>query len=462
MAAEIPLIAKVLERFPDVNPTSLNFPADCGEWSEKDVELFVGSGGFLKPKKKKPPSAASSSGYAASQTAVVPAPNDRNCAAPAQLLPDTTPDPEPANVQQASATSALSTEELSRKQAPSLTVEVAELALTVWHDGEFWAPYTNYMEDLGERGLKLTGALNKCERFRNIGLKKGAGFTLGAIKDKYGAGILLREFALEVTAAPPVEILSHLWVSLRLELPCSPFMPMFQTVIPYGSDVPVCKAVFGMLMLNMSTMSVLQDNKIYEQVAEPLRQAFGIAKPTGAEGVPKFPRLYPTRNRPFRPLKFLEAECIIMPGDCDMYRVIFHPQMVAVCERVNFAIGAAFRDQPSIAIYANLARPAGIGDVFNVRVFVEPGDDKGSQSRVLYVFSSNTASGASASGPTLAEKCKMTAFLVYGQPPGKLYSEDVGACAATKFAQLEAFATGGAVGVADKVLDLSSCKRLRG
>lgn len=460
MAAEIPLIAKVLERFPDVNSASLNFPVDCGEWTEKDVELFVGSGGFLKPKKKKPPSAASSSGYnVAPQAAIVQESNNLNHAAPDQLLPDTSPDPEPGNLQQAFAASIVATDEVSRKQAPSLTVEVAELALTVWHDGEYWAPYTNYMEDIGEQGLKLTGALNKCERFRNIGLKKGAGFTLGAIKERYGAGILLREFALEVTAAPPVEILSHLWVSLRLELPCSPFMPMFQTIIPYGSDLPVCKAVFGMLMLNMSNMRVLEDNKIYEQVAGPLRKAYGISKPTGAEGVPKFPRLYPTRNRPFRPLQFLEAECIIMPGDCDMYRVIFHPQMVAVCERVNFAIGAAFRDQPGIAIYANLARPAGIGDVFNVRVFVEPGDDKGSQSRVLYVFSSKGSSGVSTSGSNLAEKCRMTAFLVYGQPPGKLYSEDVGACAATKFAQLEAFATGGAVGVADKVLDLSSCKR---
>eukprot|EP00440_Ansanella_granifera_P030316 gb/GFBE01032938.1/.p1 GENE.gb/GFBE01032938.1/~~gb/GFBE01032938.1/.p1 ORF type:complete len:226 (+),score=37.44 gb/GFBE01032938.1/:1-678(+) len=189
------------------------------------------------------------------------------------------------------------------------------------------------MEDVGERGLKLVAALNKCERFRNIGLKKGADFTLGALKEQYRAGILLREFALEMVSTPPSDIMSSLWVSLRLELPCSPFMPMFQTMIPDGSDVPVCKGVFGMLMLNTDTMSVLQDNKIYEQVAEPLRKAFGIPKPTGNEGVPKFPRIYPTRGKPFQPKHFLATAYTIMPSDCDMYRVIFHPQMVSVCEK---------------------------------------------------------------------------------------------------------------------------------
>ena len=98
-------------------------------------------------------------------------------------------------------------------------------------------------QDVGEKGLKLVSALNKCERFRNVGLKKGAprsnpllpavprslaklhgpeaGFTLGALKEmergcfcmlrpflhrweeNFGAGILLREFALEMTSQPP-------------------------------------------------------------------------------------------------------------------------------------------------------------------------------------------------------------------------------------------------------------------
>ena len=80
--------------------------------------------------------------------------------------------------------------------------------------------------------------------------------------------------------------MSLLWVSLRLELPCSPFMPMqrggmtgrdpdswqtyaslnsqahcfnlrYQTMIPDGGNTPVCKGIFGMLMLNTSTMSSL-------------------------------------------------------------------------------------------------------------------------------------------------------------------------------------------------------------
>eukprot|EP00913_Durusdinium_trenchii_P015972 g15010.t1 len=56
-----------------------------------------------------------------------------------------------------------------------------ELPLTSWHEDAYWAPYATYMEDVGEKGLRLTAALNKCERFRNVGLKKGAGFTLNAL-----------------------------------------------------------------------------------------------------------------------------------------------------------------------------------------------------------------------------------------------------------------------------------------
>merc|ERR1712187_825382 len=126
--------------------------------------------------------------------------------------------------------------------------------------------------------------------------------------------------------------------------------------------------MFGMLMLNTSTMSVLDDTRIYEQVAAPLRKAFGIAKPTGKEGMPKFPRVYPVRGKPFSPLILLQTEYTIMPSDCDMYRVIFHPQMVSVCEKINYSIDAAFREEPGVAIYCNLAKPVGVGERFRVRV----------------------------------------------------------------------------------------------
>ena len=34
--------------------------------------------------------------------------------------------------------------------------------------------FTRPWQDVGEKGLRLHAALNKCERFRNVGLKKGA------------------------------------------------------------------------------------------------------------------------------------------------------------------------------------------------------------------------------------------------------------------------------------------------
>lgn len=163
-----------------------------------------------------------------------------------------------------------------------------------------------------------------------------------------------------------------MWVSLRLELPCAPFMPMYQLLVPDGSNEPVCKGIFGMLMLDTETMSVLEDQKVYEKVATPLREAFRIRRPTGNEGVPKFPRIYPPRGTPFTPTQLYCTTYTIMPSDCDMYRVIFHPQMVSVCDKVNYKADLPFTKEPAVAIYANLAKPAGVDECFDVRIFIDP------------------------------------------------------------------------------------------
>ena len=97
-----------------------------------------------------------------------------------------------------------------------------------------------------------------------------------------------------------------------------------------------------------------------------------------------------------------------------------------------------------MAIYANLAKPAAVDERFDVRLFVE----SGAQHRALYLFS---ASGAGV----------MAAFVVYGAVPGGLFSEDVSACAAPRFASLERFAQGGAA-VVDQTLDLGRRARVRG
>ena len=48
-------------------------------------------------------------------------------------------------------------------------------ALRHLHGGAWRAESeARWRQDVGEKGLRLTAALNKCERFRNVGLKKGA------------------------------------------------------------------------------------------------------------------------------------------------------------------------------------------------------------------------------------------------------------------------------------------------
>ncbi|OLQ00172.1 hypothetical protein AK812_SmicGene17181 [Symbiodinium microadriaticum] len=52
-AMDNPHLKSVLVEFPDVDAAALPWPAGAEEWEPKDLQLFIGSGGFLKPKKKK-------------------------------------------------------------------------------------------------------------------------------------------------------------------------------------------------------------------------------------------------------------------------------------------------------------------------------------------------------------------------------------------------------------------------
>mmetsp|Transcript_26413 Transcript_26413/g.47633 ORF Transcript_26413/g.47633 Transcript_26413/m.47633 type:complete len:362 (-) Transcript_26413:12-1097(-) len=47
-----PCLEKVLARYPGVDPAALDFPSGSEDWDEAGLDLFVGSGGFLKPKKR--------------------------------------------------------------------------------------------------------------------------------------------------------------------------------------------------------------------------------------------------------------------------------------------------------------------------------------------------------------------------------------------------------------------------
>eukprot|EP00971_Amphidinium_carterae_P087392 1728951-Amphidinium_carterae.1 len=68
------------------------------------------------------------------------------------------------------------------------------------------------------------------------------------------------------------------------------------------------------------------------------------------------------------------------------YRVIFHPQLPDVCQRVNFRLGVDFAEAPEahsavichksrlsleVAFYGNMAQPAKVSDTFDVYVFIQ-------------------------------------------------------------------------------------------
>ncbi|CAJ1433506.1 unnamed protein product [Effrenium voratum] len=48
-------IREVLQKYPGIDAQSLPWPDDISQWTRRDIDIFVGSGGFIKPKRKATP-----------------------------------------------------------------------------------------------------------------------------------------------------------------------------------------------------------------------------------------------------------------------------------------------------------------------------------------------------------------------------------------------------------------------
>lgn len=473
-----PLIEKVLSRYPDVDRASLAFPADAEFWDERDLDLFIGSGGFVKPKKKQAPGkAAAGSGSggppalpaaaapaAGTSPPVVVSPSPATLAAAEPRREERAPVPSPSTGGAAHP--------VEGGVAPPLRpIELEAITVSGQGDGGGGGytsvPITTHLEDMGPLGLRLSALLNKCERCRSLTMLKVSGHDLSVLRQRYNVGILLREFACEVAPVDAVPVMSVLRIHSHVELPVSPFLPFTQKVVREDGpedSAALCSARFGLLLLNLEKMLPVEDNSLYERVVAEFRRSFSIPR-TGDKSVPKFPKVYPRLRTPFRPSKVAAAQYTIRPSDCDMYRVLFHPRVPEICESVNFSIGAPFCERMPTAVYANLSQPVRTGDHFDVHLFVEEveGDAVSPRTAVLYLFVHHPIGEGP---PTASSACAMTVLMVYGTPPGRLSAEEIGACGAPHFAKLLRCATADDKGVSKPAaaaaadLDLSCCIRV--
>lgn len=475
-----PLLPKVLADYPGVDISNLNWPPDAVSWDEKDLDLFIGSGGFIKPKKKK----------VAAAKPIVEVPSAEGTQSnghggyPQQVSlsmvkQDVSPSPVPPIERQASKTSTTCSTPDSCRPTPkedpleedggnmplaalpvekSQPVEWFNTTVVPGIDGHTVVPITTHLEDLGPEGMRLTAMLNKFARCRSVLLNnKESDLDLAAFMEKHNAGVLLREFACEVETANPAYMMSPmsvLDVHTSVELPIRPFFPFRQKLCGKsqdGKDEIVAEARFGHLLLDMAKMAPLDNAPLYRQVASEVRKLFSLPPPDGDGIVPKFPTLYPKRGRSFRPFKRLQSEYTVCSSDCDMYRVIFHPRVCEICEVINFNVRADFCKMTPTAVYANLAKPVHVGDRLDVHLFVEDEANPSHRVAVLYLFllqssgEQGNLSSTTDMRSSMMSSCVMTVMMVYGEAPGRLSSEEVEACGAPNFSKLCQVATGGKV-----------------
>ncbi|CAK9106292.1 unnamed protein product [Durusdinium trenchii] len=51
-----PKMEELRLKYPGVEVDDLPWPKDISHWSDRDLDIFVGSGGFIKPKRRRPDS----------------------------------------------------------------------------------------------------------------------------------------------------------------------------------------------------------------------------------------------------------------------------------------------------------------------------------------------------------------------------------------------------------------------
>jgi len=325
-----PLLSSVISNFPDVDPKTLQWPEGANSWTAKDLELFIGSGGFLKPKKKKAeaPKAVASS------------------APPAEA-------PAPAPPVAASALE----EKPSAFEVPGFSVE--RHAITM--------PVRVHCEDTTPHGhVRIESLTAYAERIRSLCLKQLMGVSLADLKERKLA-ILATEYVVEIVGAS-CRVLDTLRLDTTPEFPSAPLFPWEAAM--YSEDgTQYMRGRFGLNLCQISESGAYSgiDEKGYREFTKemlkwsnPGRKAFS---PTSL----RFFNAYEISGKPFKPTSLGQATYVVRASDCDMYNVLFQARVPSFLENC----GACGGRTDLMAMYVNIRTSVRPGEELAVHVFSE-------------------------------------------------------------------------------------------
>ncbi|CAJ1352955.1 unnamed protein product [Effrenium voratum] len=326
-----PHLKEVLVSFPDVVAESLPWPEGAETWSPKELELFIGSNGFLKPKRK----------AQAKTGAATPSP-----ATPAMPA-------EPAEPAKAAApeVDAAAMERPASFETAGFSQERRVLTM----------PVRVHCEDTAPNGhVRIESLVAYAERIRSLALKQVMDVSLADLKEK-NLAILATEFVIEIVGSG-VRVLDTLRVDTAPEFPAAPLFPWDTEMWKEDGSLYV-RGLFGLNLCQISSTGEYSgvDEKTYRSFTKEL-QRWAPARQRFSPTSLRFFSAYEKSGSPFAPEKYAQASYVVRFADCDMYNVLFQarvPSMMEVCHPRGDAR----------AFYVNIRMSVRPGDNLQVHVF---------------------------------------------------------------------------------------------
>eukprot|EP00746_Dinoflagellata_sp_MGD_P002100 gnl/MRDRNA2_/MRDRNA2_104039_c0_seq1.p1 gnl/MRDRNA2_/MRDRNA2_104039_c0~~gnl/MRDRNA2_/MRDRNA2_104039_c0_seq1.p1 ORF type:complete len:413 (-),score=83.15 gnl/MRDRNA2_/MRDRNA2_104039_c0_seq1:72-1310(-) len=348
-----PRLKTVLVDFPDFDASTLPWPADADTWEVKDLQLFIGSGGFVKPKKKKVVAKAATpvpNGY---PKPVAPEPDQ---VSPKESVPSEFKAPEVTSEPPTKGASDVE-ERPSSFETPGFSLDRHCLTMPVRVHCEDTAPHGH---------VRVESLVAFAERQRSLALKQIMNVSLADLKEQKLA-ILATEYVVEIVGKG-TRVLDTLRVDTTPEFPSAPLFP-WETYMYDEEGTLYTQGRFSLNLCSISDSGAYAgiDKEGYEAFTKDLKKWCNPKKKTFSPTNLRFFSAYKPVNAPFTPTSCSVHKYVVRGSDCDMYNVLFQARVPSMMETCHD------RYDP-MAFYVNIRSSVRPGDTLDVHIFTQ--DDR--------------------------------------------------------------------------------------
>mmetsp|Transcript_49441 Transcript_49441/g.142172 ORF Transcript_49441/g.142172 Transcript_49441/m.142172 type:complete len:412 (-) Transcript_49441:73-1308(-) len=308
-----PHLKSVLVAYPDVDVASLNWPGDADTWERKELDMFIGSGGFIKPKKKQQSSAAAGGGTARPAAAATPTPQAATASAG-----------KTSAAEQSSPSSAVE-EQPSSFEVPGFSRERHAITL----------PVRVHCEDTAPNGhIRMESLVAFSERIRSLSLKQIMSLSLADLRERERLAILATEYVCEIVG-PGFRVLDTLRVDTTPEFPAAPLFPWDVRMLQENGEL-YAQGIFALNLCSIAadgSYAGIEKDRYDRFTKDMLKWCHPDTsrRRFGGTSLRMF-NAYKPSGTPFRPTGRSTETYRVRSSDCDMYNVLFQARVPSMME----------------------------------------------------------------------------------------------------------------------------------